>query len=160
MKRLLILTFFLLSATFVFAQQNVVPQTIAPFRILNVADSTYYTPADLKKNKPTVIIYFAPDCDHCDQFTKEILSKIKGFNNAQMVFITFAQYQATKNFVKKYNLNKHPNITVGTEGYTYTVQRFYKISTTPFTAVYNKNGQLVKTFAKNPKVEEVIALLK
>lgn len=159
MKHLLLISTFLLTSLIASAQKSVIPSTIAPFRILNVADSTYFTPVNLKKNKSTVLIYFAPDCDHCEQYTKAILSKINNFKNSQLVFITFARYEPTKAYVKKFKLDKYPNITVGTEGYTYTVQRFYRINTTPFTAIYNKSGQLVKTFAKDPKVEEVSALL-
>jgi hypothetical protein len=143
MKHLLLISTFLLTSLIASAQKSVIPSTIAPFRILNVADSTYFTPVNL----------------NCEQYTKAILSKINNFKNSQLVFITFARYEPTKAYVKKFKLDKYPNITVGTEGYTYTVQRFYRINTTPFTAIYNKSGQLIKTFAKDPKVEEVSALL-
>lgn len=160
MKYLFIAFFFLFGSMETFAQRNPVPQGIPPFRILSIADSTYLTPANLKKNKPVVIIYFAPDCDHCLKFTKAILSKIKTFRDAQLIFITFAGYRNTKDFVKKFGLAKYPNITVGTEGYTYTVQRFYKVSITPFTAVYDKQQRLLKTFPQIPNVEEITSLLR
>ncbi|MGV8878573.1 MAG: TlpA family protein disulfide reductase [Sphingobacteriaceae bacterium] len=160
MKYLFIFLFFLFGSTETFAQRNPVQQGIPPFRILSVADSTYFTPVNLKKNKPVVVIYFAPDCDHCFKFTKAILGKIKTFRDAQLIFITFAGYKNTKDFVKKFGLAKYPNIIVGTEGYTYTVQRFYKVSTTPFTAVYDKSHLLLKLFPLVPNVSEITSLLR
>lgn len=160
MKYLLLALFFFFTSGSVFAQKKAIPQEIPPYRILTVPDSTYQTPADLKKNRPVIVIYFAPDCDHCEQFAQSIIRKIKTLRDAQLIFITFAGYQSTKNFVKKFGLSKYPNITVGTEGYTYTVQRFYRVTITPFTAVYHKSGRLLKTFSKIPKVEDMTALLK
>jgi len=44
---------------------------------------------------------------------------------------------------------------VGTEGYTMVVQRFYDVHTTPFTALYDKNQKLVKSWDKAPTVDEL-----
>ena len=41
--------------------QTKVNENIPPFKILK-ADSTWFTAANLKKDKPVMIIYFSPDC--------------------------------------------------------------------------------------------------
>ncbi len=161
---LLFLLFFVVS---LHAQDSNKNKWIPPFRILKT-DSVYITPAYLKKNKPVMIIYFAPDCTHCLHFTydlkdamdKEIKQHGKTLRNTQIVMVTFAMLQSIQVFYKDLGLAKYPNIIVGTEGYTYLVQRFYQVKTTPYIAVYNRGGQLIQAFEKVPKISELLAALK
>lgn len=145
------------------SQDSPANKNIPLYHILTT-DSVYVSPANLKKNVPVMIIYFAPDCPHCQYLTKELTSHIKEFAHTQIVMITFVdpnrQFKAIKDFVKDYHLNKYPNITVGTEGYTYVVQKFYQVRTTPYEAVYNKNHQLTETFAKIPEIEDLAKAVK
>lgn len=146
------------------SQDGPANKNIPPYRILTT-DSTYSTPANLKKNVPVMIIYFAPDCPHCQHLTEQLVKHMKEFGNTQIVMITFfdpqTQFKAITKFVKDYGLKKYPNITVGTEGrVNIVVQRFYQVATTPYEAIYNKNHQLVKVFPKIPEVEDLVKALK
>ncbi len=135
---------------------------IPPFKILR-SDSTYFTPANLKKNKPVMIIYFSPDCSHCQHLVYEMKPKMKQFRNTQIVMVTFTEFtmlKMIKNFTRDFDLAKYPNITVGTEGHTYLVQRYYQVTTTPYIAVYDHKGKLVKAFDKAPTIDELIATVK
>lgn len=159
MKKLLIL-FSLIAATgCTQAQQpkhNI--DNIPPFHILRT-DSTWFTPANLKKNKPVMIIYFSPDCSHCQHLVYEMKPKMKNFDNVQIVMITFTDYDRLKmiqNFVRDFDLAKYQNITVGTEAHTYVVQRYYQVTTTPYIAIYDRKGKLVKGYDKAPTFDELI----
>jgi len=136
---------------------------IPPYRILTT-ENKYETPADLKKNVPVMIMYFAPDCPHCQHVTMELTKHIKEFGNTQIVMISFVdpnrQFKALTKFVDDYQLKKYPNIRVGTEGYTYLVQKFYQVRTTPYEAVYDKNHKLVETFAKIPEISDLVKAVK
>lgn len=156
--------FLLLGVTLTACSQDAPPnKDIPPYRILNT-DSAYVTPANLKKNIPVMLVYFAPDCPHCQHLTQELIKHIKEFGNTQIMMITFVQpsrqFKAMTKFVKDYGLKKYPNITVGTEGYTYLVQKFYQVSTTPYEAVYNKQHKLVQTFAKIPDIKDLVMAVK
>ena len=132
------------------------PATIPPYRILTT-DSVYVTPANLKKNKPVMVIYFSPDCGHCQHLMHEMKPKMKAFQNIQIVMITFVQQiKAIQVFYRDFDLKKYPNITVGTEGYTYLVQKYYKVKTTPYIAFYDKNGKLVQFFDHSPLIDDVV----
>ncbi|GAB2699531.1 hypothetical protein GCM10027037_25150 [Mucilaginibacter koreensis] len=162
MKRILLfLSFIIIVAGCTQAQTpaEVRAQHLAPYRILTT-DSTWSTPAQLKKNRPVMLVYFSPDCGHCQRLMYEMKPKMKQFGNTQIVLITFTQYRSIKDFYKAYGLSAFPNITVGTEGYTYNVQRYYEIKTTPFVAIYDRNGKLVKIFDKQPNVDDLIATAK
>jgi thiol-disulfide isomerase/thioredoxin len=156
MKKLLLFFSLILSAGYTFAQTYTPPTTIPPYHILTT-DSVYVTPANLKKNKPVMIIYFAPDCSHCKNFMFEMKPHMDAFKNVQVVMITFVlQLKATQTFYSDFDLKKYPNFTVGTEGYTYVVQRFYQIKNTPYIALYDKKGKLVKAYDKVPKVDDLV----
>ena len=161
MKKLLFLFGLIIAAGCTNAQTSFTsPATIPPYHILTT-DSVYATPANLKKNTPVMIIYFAPDCSHCQHLMHEMKPVMKNFKNIQIVMVTFVlQLKAIQNFYRDFDLKKYPNITVGTEGYTYVVQKYYQIKTTPYIALYDKKGKLVKTYEKAPKVDDLVAEVK
>lgn len=159
MKKLLFFFWSLIIIAGCTQAQNSKIDKIAPYRILN-SDSTYVTPAKLKKNQPVMLIYFSPDCGHCQQLMYEMQPKMKAFANVQIVMITWTSYPMIKAFYRDFGLSRYPNITVGTEGYTYMVQRYYNVKTTPYIAIYGKDGKLVKDFEKAPKVDELVKVVK
>lgn len=155
---LLSLTILLVSAQ----AQPKVNENIPPFKILK-ADSTWFTPANLKKDKPVMIIYFSPDCTHCQHLVYEMKPKMKEFADTQIVMVTFTEptmLKMLKTFNRDFDLAKYPNLTVGTEGHTYVVQQYYQVKTTPYIAVYNRKGKLVQAFEKSPTMAELIAAVK
>jgi thioredoxin-related protein len=62
--------------------------TIPPFKLTKVPDSTVFTKDNLKKKKPTIIMVFSPDCEHCQEMTKQITANIHLFKKAQIVMAT------------------------------------------------------------------------
>jgi thioredoxin-related protein len=137
-------------------------QNIPAFHILT-KDSTYLTNANLKKGKPVMIIYFAPDCSHCQRLMYEMKPDMKKFSNIQIVMVTFIQtnmLKMLKEFHRDYNFAAYPNIMMGTEYPDYKVQRYYGVSTTPYIAVYDHKGKLVQAFPKVPKMSELEAAVK
>ncbi|MGZ3874735.1 MAG: TlpA family protein disulfide reductase [Mucilaginibacter sp.] len=142
------------------AQTFTPPAAIPPYHILTT-DSVNVTPANLKRNKAVMIIYFAPDCSHCQHLMNEMKPYMKDFKNVQVVMISFVQQlKAIQVFYKDYNLKKYPNFIVGTEGYTLVVQKYYQVATTPYIALYNKIGKPVHYYEKPPKIEELVAAVK
>jgi hypothetical protein len=96
---------------------------------------------NLPMGKPIVIIYFSPDCEECHALTKELLTRIKEFSNSSIAMITNMPIDQVKHFVTEFQLEKYPNIYVGTGGYFF-VGRYYNVET-PFMALHNKNGDLM-----------------
>lgn len=142
------------------AQTFTPPPAIPPYKILT-SDSVNITPANLKKDKATMIIYFAPDCSHCQHLMYELKPHMKELKNVQVVMITFVQQiKAIQVFARDFDLKKYPNWTVGTEGYTYKVQQYYHVASTPYIAIYDKIGKPVKYIDKDPKVEDILAVTK
>jgi len=167
MKNTLCIILLLFSIQNLKAQKTDVPTGIPHYKLLK-QDSTYITQDNLKKGMPTMIIYFSPDCTHCqkltyefqDEFAKEAKAHSNTLKHVQIVMATWSQLKAIQVFYRDFGLEKYPNITVGTEGNTMTLGRIYSVATTPFIAIYSKDGKLAKVFDKVPKLEDIIAALK
>lgn len=159
MKKFFILFVLIFAAGYCQAQTYTPPPVIPPYQLLN-ADSITVTPANLKKNKPVMIIYFQPDCSHCQHMMYEMKPKMNDFKKIQVVMITFVQLKALKVFYRDFDLIKYRNFTVGTEGYSLKVQKYYQIKTTPYIAIYYKNGKLFKAWEKAPVVDELVEAVK
>jgi len=164
MKKFLLVFSLMITAAYSRAQMlgvsAAIPPTIPPYHILTT-DSVYVTPADLPRHKQVMIIYFAPDCSHCQHLMHDMELQMTEFKNVQIVMVTFvSQLRAIKDFYRDFKLSRYPNLTVGTEGYTYLVQKFYHVKTTPYIALYDKNGKLIRAFDKAPKIDVLVETFK
>jgi thiol-disulfide isomerase/thioredoxin len=167
MKKALCLFLLLFSITTINAQKPDTVKGVPHFKLLK-PDSTYTTDANLKKGHAVMVIYFAPDCPHCqkltyefqDEFKKEAKAHKNTLRNIEIVMATYTELKAIQVFYRDFGLVKYPNITLGTEGRTYTLLTYYHVGTTPYIAIYSKAGKLVKTFDKPAKIEDVMAELK
>ncbi|MFD0766189.1 TlpA family protein disulfide reductase [Mucilaginibacter lutimaris] len=157
MKRALLMLTLLIAAACTSAQTT--PPVIAPYKIVTTKDVNS-TPADLKKNQPVMLIYFAPDCGHCQKLISDMKPFMKDFSKIQVVMITFTDIRMVKTFQNDYGLTAYPNFTLGTEGYTYTVQKYYQLKHTPYIAIYDHKGKLVQAYEKPPEMKELIATVK
>ena len=162
MKKLLLILSLVITAGCTQAQNKQNIDIIPHFKILR-ADSTYFNYTDLKKDKPVMIIYFSPDCSHCQHLMYEMKPRMKEFSNIQIVMVTFTDFnllKMLKTFNRDFDLAKYHNLTVGTEGHTYMVQQYYQVKTTPYIAIYDHKGKLLKAFEKAPTVDTLIATVK
>jgi thioredoxin-related protein len=115
---------------------------------------------EVPKGKPIILIYFDPDCDHCQKLMSEMFKKINQFKKAEIVLATFKPVTELDSFYKKYNVSKHPNVKMGTENVTYYLRLYYDVTTLPFTALYDKKGNLNYSYRKETSVDDLIARLK
>lgn len=123
---------------------------IAPFKI-RLVDGTGFTYKNLVKGKQTILVYFQPDCPECQAFVAALEKKLPELTDKQIILISFAHIKEVKDFDAHYHLSSHPNVKIGSEGYTFLVQKYYRIEQFPFVACYNKAGTLARVL--NPRLE-------
>lgn len=58
----------------------------------------------------SILIFFQPDCDHCQREAKEISEHIDAFKGYQVYFTSTAALDAMNQFAKDYQLAEKPNI--------------------------------------------------
>jgi thiol-disulfide isomerase/thioredoxin len=156
-KRLFFLIIFCLAA---FAQcmsqgVSVQPKKIPPFRVL-LANNQIFKAEHLPPGKPVVIFYFSIECDHCKSLITEMCKKMDEFKKATIVMITFYSTADIRNFSQQFNLNKFPNIIVGTEGTGMLVRSYYHITNTPFVAFHDQLGNYIASYSNNVNLNELI----
>lgn len=125
---------------------------------IQMPDSSWLYKQNLDKKKSTLILYFSPDCGHCQMETEGILSKMKELKNLQIIMITSRPFEDMFNFANHYKLSRFPAIKIGSDPARY-VTRFYDVKFTPFSALYDNKGKLVKAYPKGINMDELIALL-
>jgi thiol-disulfide isomerase/thioredoxin len=132
--------------------------SIPPFNI-QMPDSSWFSKANLQAKKPTLILYFSPDCGHCQLETEEVLSKMKDLGNLQIIMITSRPFEDMANFAEHYKISRFPSIKIGTDP-SRMVTQFYAVKFTPFSALYDTKGKLVKVYEKGIDMPELISMVK
>jgi len=130
--------------------------TIPQFHLLKADSATYLTRDDIKKHRPTLIMYFSPDCDHCKHQTEFILAENDKFRNIEIVMATYQPFDEMKDFITHYKLTDHPNIKVGRDD-KFFFAPFYKIASLPYLALYDKDGNLITTFEGTHPATTILA---
>ncbi|MHA4809390.1 TlpA family protein disulfide reductase [Flavitalea flava] len=133
--------------------------TIPPFHLLKLDSTTYLTKEDLKKHRPTLVMFFSPDCDHCKHQTESILSVYNKFKDIEIVMATYQPFGELKEFNTHYRLFEHPNFRLGRDEKFFLVP-FYRIRNLPYLALYDKKGNLITTFEGTQKIDTVLKAFK
>jgi thiol-disulfide isomerase/thioredoxin len=134
-------------------------QHVPVFKIFTVPDSTAFTNEQLKKNKPFVLMFFSPDCDHCQKETKELLAYKAELKGLQIVMVSPAAFSEIKTFYEDYNIASMTNIIMGKDLY-YTLGLKYQPRTYPSIFVYDSSGILAKAFVGNIGVPAILDAVK
>ena len=145
---------------------SVLADTLAPYQKspyipgfkIQMPDSSWYYKQNLDKKKATLILYFSPDCGHCQLETEGIISKMKELKNLQIVMITSRPFEDMVNFADHYKISRFPAIKIGSDPARY-VTRFYDVKFTPFSALYDSAGKLVKVYKDGINMDELITFL-
>src|SRR5664279_4588543 len=125
-------------ASISFSQQFDFPKNIPVFKLVLSDGKNYFNSTQLEKNKPLMLIYFDPDCDHCKQFAATLEKNISKFSKVQIIMICASpNLYLLKKFAVENKLSTYPNVKIGTEGIYHPVMNFYHVQITPFTALYD-----------------------
>lgn len=165
MKQFFLAGVFLLFYSFLQAQEMKDPQppylrtkAIPEFKILQT-DSSWFTKDQIPKNKAVVMIYFSPDCGHCQITSQQIVSDMDNLKNIFFIFASYHAVDAIKSFAHTYKLDQYSNVRLGRDP-AYFIPSFYVVKSTPFMAVYGKNGKLLQAYDKGTDPETILQLLK
>ncbi|MEO6838358.1 MAG: redoxin domain-containing protein, partial [Ginsengibacter sp.] len=91
---------------------KVASQSLPDFK-MQLTNGKMFASSELSKSKPVIIIYFAPDCEHCQLLIKNILKRINEFKKSQIILVSFESLQQVSDFEKQYGLKSYPFIKTG-----------------------------------------------
>lgn len=112
---------------------------------------------DFDPEKPMVIVYFHPECDHCHYEAQEIGQNAAAFKHCQVVMVTSDDsLKRIENFCAEYNLWELNNIEVLID----SNNRFKKIfgkALVPSVYIYDSARKLKRYFPGETKPEAIIS---
>ncbi len=164
MKKLLPVLFIcLIASTVSLAQQAASNQeppykrfpTIPPFDLLQTDSSTHLTRDNILKKHNTLIMFFSPDCPHCQHQTEDILAFIEKLKDVQIVMATYQPFEEMVGFYQKYQLAKYSNIKLGRDVHFF-LPPYFKMKNLPYLALYDKKGNLLTTFEGNQPMDKIL----
>jgi thiol-disulfide isomerase/thioredoxin len=129
--------------------------TVPVFNITAVPDSNVYASTTLQKNKPVVIIMFSPDCEHCQNETKELLAWRKEIKDLQIIMVSTAPYIKVNEFYQDYNIAALPNVKMGCD-IEYKLALVFRAATYPAVYVYDSKGVLSKAYIGGAAIPDII----
>ena len=164
MKSLFFTCVFLFSAMLLWAQKDTAKpayynQPLPAFSLQMVDSGSNYTKEKLPKNKQVVLIWFNPDCEHCQAETKLITEHIGEFSDAHIVMATYQPFDKMKNFYEAFEIKKYPTISMGRDK-KYYLAGYFGVKFVPFIAIYDKNYKLKKVYEGGATLEQMIEALK
>lgn len=136
-----------------------ISQSIPDFK-MQLTNGKMFSAKDLSKSKPVIIIYFAPDCEHCQVLIKSLLKRITEFKKSQIILVSFESLQQVGTFEKEYGLKSYPFIKTGIEKPVFFFRYYYHLENTPFTALYDKEGKYIISYKKQTPVDDLLKHLK
>ena len=163
MKRVLSLflvtmTVTLLSGKFVHAQAP-----LPPFKFQSVMGGDL-TPEKLAKDKPVIVFFYDPTCDHCQQEARWVGEMINDFKDINLVWVTWGEWQDVKTFIQTHFTHDGkpimPSSTIHFAKDTgYTFDSFFGDSPIPSVHIYSKEWTHVKTFKNEVHAVELLKVL-
>ena len=104
-----IMAIFFCSSTMLHAQQyDSIPayqkdSTIPEFSIMQT-DSSWFVKEFLPPNKPVIIIYFSPDCGHCQLTAKDFEKQRDKMKDIFFVWVSYLPMDKIKSFAEEYKM--------------------------------------------------------
>lgn len=132
-------------------------KTIPTFSFQNLSGEAF-TNKDIKKNTPTLFIYFNSECEFCNEETKMIQENSTILKSIQLVFVSFEKTEKIKSFAQNYNLFNYDNIHFVCDTKV-TFASTFDVKSLPCLILYDKNQRLIEKIKGQTKVETLLKKL-
>lgn len=106
----------------------------------------------------TMLIFFQPDCDHCQREAKQIHDHLQAFGEYEMYFISTAELDQLEQFSKDYHLADRPSVHFAHTELDYIVNSIGSISL-PSVFIYSAQGKLMKQFNGEVDISRILEVL-
>ena len=128
-----------------------------PSFVITLLDNTQVNIKDLTGKN--ALIFFQPDCDHCQREAQEFERNLDAFGGTTLYFITSGPMDEIKAFADTYKLNDRPNVHFAFTPALNVLNNYGPISA-PSIYIYSEDHKLVKGFNGETPIERIIAATK
>lgn len=150
-RPLLLLLLLLTTVSSLMAQQA--PKKLPNFQFEDLQGKIVKS-SDIKYDKYLTVVYFDPDCEHCNKVTEGIVKNIDKFKNTKMVFISFGDKTQMATFQKKYFAG-NKNVQFLHDKNMKIFDAFPDAIDTPTLYIYNKNKAFVAKIEHEPLAKDI-----
>ena len=131
--------------------------TVPAFQLFLTDSTVKYTKESLPKKRPTLIMLFSPDCEHCKHHAEQMFANKEALKGINIVMATSSPIYRMKEFAETYRLYEMENVVVAKDPY-YLLVGFYEIKSLPYLAMYDKKGKLIQTFEGSLGIDKVLQI--
>jgi thiol-disulfide isomerase/thioredoxin len=128
---------------------------IPVFNLLLKDSVTIFNTGNIPEGKPSVLLFFSPDCEHCQQETIDLLANMDSLKNVNFYFVTVDPMDRMRRFDTFYKLYRYPNITLGRD-YTVSFPGHFKNVAPPYSVIYNPDKTMRVIFEGETPVSRFI----
>jgi thiol-disulfide isomerase/thioredoxin len=163
MKKIIISFILVVCSSAAFCQYDTTPpylktKLLPGFNLLSL-DSAVFTQSVLTENNNTIVMLFNPECEHCQDQLKLMLSIPELVQSTNLILTSTETLQKIKIFYDKFHLKNYPLIHIGKD-HKYFFGGFYQPKTIPVLAFYNKQKELVYFNQGSVKKKQILDALK
>lgn len=117
------------------------PKALPPITLFMADTVTKYNIDSLPKGRPTLLVFYAPNCPYCDTMTGNIVKHIDTLQDVNIVTLSGGFFYYVDVYNKKFELSKYANIKNGLD-YNNILVTFYGAKGLPFIVFYDKERQI------------------
>ena len=105
-----------------------------------------------------ILIFYNPDCDHCQREAKEIGERLDLFRKYSLYFIAASPMERIKQFAMEYKLAGQSNVVFAAAAVPDVVREMGPMGT-PCMFIYSQEKELKKKFDGETPIEEIAKAL-
>lgn len=110
---------------------------------------------DLNGSQSCLLMYFHPDCEHCQYEASQFAPNMKELYPYQILMISSDSIQNIKKFEEKYHLNEMDNIVMLHDP-KFDFEKIFGTKIIPTNFIYDRNQKLKKIFKGEVKIEAIL----
>jgi len=134
-------------------------ELLPSFNILLTDSVPRLNTAVIKEGVPIALLYFSPDCEHCQKETEAILRHMDYLKLAQFYFITNDPFDRLKLFKSYYKLDQYSNITIGIDEQFFLLRHF-KGAYPPYLVLYDRQKRKRVAYQGEISVDTIISFIR
>ena len=127
--------------------------TVPPFELKGL-DGKMIKRENLSNNKGTLIMFFSPDCHHCQEQVEWMKAGYDRLKDLNIVLATYHPIEDLTRFYQNYKLADWKNLYIGRDE-KFFLPSYFRIGDLPFIALYDKKGKLLNSFSGSTRIDKI-----
>lgn len=127
--------------------------------VLLMDSVTVFNTSNMKGKDSYVLLFFEPDCPHCQKEVEGILRNIDSFDNTSFCFLSISSLRDIRTFCKRYELTKYHNVVVGKDT-ALAYAKYFGVRTVPHTSIYASDRTLKKVFSSSVDSKQLLSVVR